>query len=242
MGAQSAYGAAAGMVGMRGIWWKLLTGLWMAATILAAYLKAGPAEGFPFPDGARIIFFHVPCAWFASLSYLLACGYGIAFLRTLGRQGWEIAQRWDLRTSVSMELGFLFAALTTVSGSIFSRLEWGAYWSWDPRQTSILVILLIFAAYLVLRGAVTDPETRARLSAVYALVAVVPGTFLIWVLPRIVYTLHGDANRAVIGGNIGNNYRTVLYAFALPAFIGLFTWMFQLRLRQEALVRRFHET
>jgi len=137
----------------------------------------------------------------------------------------------DYKCAASMELGLLFSLLTTVTGSIFSQMQWGLYWSWDPRQTSILVICLLFAAYVVLRGAVEDPEKRARLASAYALVAIVPGLFLIWVLPRIVETLHSGPNTAVVGNNLGGNYRLVMYTLALPAFIGLFVWLFQLRVR-----------
>jgi len=130
-----------------------------------------------------------------------------------------------------MELGLLFSALTTVTGSIFSRLQWGAFWSWDPRQTSILVIMFLFAAYLVLRGAVADRQTKARLSSGYAILAVVPGLFLIWVLPRIVPTLHGGANQAVIGGGLDAQYRLVLYCFGLPGLVCVYVWLQHLRMR-----------
>jgi len=181
--------------------------------------------------GAKAVFFHVPCAWLTFLTFLAAAWYAGRFLRKLGQSGWQAVREDDHKCAAAMELGLLFAVLATVTGMIFSNNEWGRYWSWDPRQTSILVVLLIFAAYLVLRGAVEDPEKRARLASVYALVSVVPGIFLIWVLPRIVPTLHEGPNTAVIGGGLGGNYRLVLYGLCLPAFLALFTWLFQLRLR-----------
>lgn len=229
-------------VGLPGLWWKLLCGLWTAGAILGAFLMVGPAvnrDGTPIftmgGHGAKIIFFHVPCAWLATLAYIVGAIYAIKHLRAArGR----VAMDSDLKCAAAMELGFLFAVLATVTGSIFSHNEWGAYWSWDPRQTSILVILLIFAAYIVLRGAIAEPEMRARLSSAYALVAVVPGLFLIWVLPRIVETLHSGPNKAVVGGGLSGNYRLVLYGLALPAFLMLFTWMFQLRVRALKLLER----
>lgn len=221
---------------IRGLWWKLATGLWMSLTVLGAFLYVGPvldAQGRPFftmaGHGAKIIFFHVPCAWLACIAYIVAAWYAGRFLWWAGSRA--IRAQDDFKCAASMELGLLFAVLATVTGSIFSHNEWGAYWSWDPRQTSILIVLLIFAAYLVLRGAIEDPEKRARLSSVYALLALVPGLFLIFVLPRIVQTLHEGPNQVVIGGMIGGNYRVVLYGLALPAFLALFTWLFQLRLR-----------
>jgi heme exporter protein C len=196
-----------------------------------------PAEGFMYPDGARIIIMHVPCAWIACLAYVVAAWNAVGVLRAARMA----ATRWrasDNRCAAAMEIGLMFSALTTATGSIFSRLQWGAFWSWDPRQTSILVIMLLFAAYLVLRSAVTDEGSRAKLSSAYAVVAVIPGLFLIWVLPRIVSTLHGGANQAVIGGGLDSQYRMVLYGLALPGFLGLFAWLMQLRTRVATLEQR----
>lgn len=226
-------------------------GVWTCVRIAAAVLPilatwgmlsyVRPAAGFLYPDGARIVVLHVPCAWVACLAYIVAAFYAIGVLRNVGRGE---GNRWmhpDRGCAAAMELGLLFSVLTTVTGSIFSRLQWGAFWSWDPRQTSILVIMFLFAAYLVLRGAVSDRQLMARLSAAYALLAAVPGLFLIWVLPRIVPTLHQEANRAVIGGGLDAQYRLVLYAFALPAMLAVYSWLQNLRMRVLALEDRQYE-
>ena len=60
-------------------------------------------------------------------------------------------------------MGLLCCVLATVTGSLFARIEWGSYWNWDPRETSITVLLLIYGAYFALRASVNDPERRARL-------------------------------------------------------------------------------
>ena len=214
---------------IKGLWWKLATGLGMACGIVASFVYVGPTPGFSMSGhGAKMIFFHVPCAWLATVAYLAAAWYSVRYLR-------ERSLEEDRKCAVSMELGMLFATGATITGSIFSYNEWGRYWSWDPRQTSILVILLIFAAYLVLRDALADPEKRARLCSVYALTAMAPGMFLIWVVPRVVSSLHGDANQAVVGGGLSGSYRPVLYGLILPSFIGLFCWLFEMRLRIKRL-------
>src|SRR5262249_50555499 len=117
--------------------------------------------------------------------------------------------------------------------------QWGSYWNWDPREISIVGLLLIYASYLVLRGAVVNqPEKRARISAVWAMVTLIPANFLIWVVPRlkILQTLHPttvltDAN------STSTSYKIVLIA-AFLAFILLFVWMFQLRYRLLQLAAR----
>lgn len=232
---QSVSGSRA--VEIPGLWWKAFAAIWMTATILMVFLYVGPVldkTGRPFytleGHGAKALFFHVPCAWLASLTYVIGAIYAVRFLRARAL-GSPSAALLDFKGAASMELGLVFAILATVTGSLFAHNEWGAYWSWDPRQTSILVVMLLFAAYIVLRGAVVDPEVRARLSAVYTLVAVVPGLFLIWVLPRIMDTLHSEPNKAIVGRQIGGNYLITMYIFALPSFIALFAWLFQLRVR-----------
>ncbi len=67
---------------------------------------------------------------------------------------------------------------------------WGAYWNWDPRESSFLLLIFLYAAYLFLRAAVDDPERRARMSAAYALFAAVLMPFLFFVAPRVTASLH----------------------------------------------------
>jgi heme exporter protein C len=115
---------------------------------------------------------------------------------------------------------------------------WGAFWNWDPRQTSILISLLFYAAYLALRGAVDDPEKRGRLSAAYALLGVAVTPFLFWVMPRLTYTLHPEP---VVNaeGKVDMESRMVQVLFASTfAFTVLFFWMHNLHCRLLALLAR----
>ena len=224
----------------------MLTGIGMTLTILAVYLVVGPVLnkiGQPFytlgGHGAKVIFFHVPCAWLGSQCYIIGACYAIGYLRARARGDRRSMVENDLKNAVSMELGLLFSVLATVTGMVFAKNEWGAYWNWDPRQTSILIIMFLFAAYVALRGIVADPDLRARQGAVYTLVAVVPGIFLYFILPRIVGdTMHAEPNKALIGRQISGNYMYTMYGLTLPSFIMLFVWMFQLRLRQMKLELR----
>jgi heme exporter protein C len=227
----------AGKVQISGLWWKALVGIWMCVAILMAFLRIGPAEGFTMNGhGSKVLFFHVPCAWLATIAYVVAACYAVRVVRR-AEPGRNNAREADVKCAAAMELGFLFSILTTITGSIFAHNEWHSYWNWDPRETSIVILLLIFAAYLVLRGGIIDPVTRGRLSSAYVLISVVPGLFLIWVVPRIIeWTKH--PNQAVIGGGLSGNFRLVLYCFAMPAFIGTFILLFQLKVRLENLIHR----
>src|SRR5437773_8381341 len=105
-------------VQIKGLWWKCFVGLWMSIAILLAFLKIGPAAGFTMGGhGSKVLFFHVPCAWLATIAYVAAAVYAIIFLRKL-QVGWGAGREADAKCCVSMELGFLFSILTTITGSI----------------------------------------------------------------------------------------------------------------------------
>lgn len=242
-GAEPTTHRTSGRIAIPGLWWKCAAGVLIAAECLAAFLVSPIRNELGIPTfshqghGAKLIFFHVPCAWLAVLAYLVAAWYATRVLIAIRKHPASVFQE-DWKSATAMELGLLFGTLATVTGSIFSRNEWNMYWNWDPRQTSIVIVLLIFAAYAVLRGAVADSAVRARLAAAYTLLSVIPGLFLLIVLPRIIFTLHGGANAAVVGGGLGTDYRIVLYGLGLPGFLLLFTWMFQVRLRAHLLLDR----
>ena len=151
-----------------------------------------PAEGLG--NYVRIIFVHIPCAWVSVLAFLVAAGYAVRVLRG-GRDGAAAPAALahaDHLSARSAALGLAFTAVATVTGAIFSRLTWGTFWNWDPRQTTILCLLLIYAAYLALRSVTTDPERRARVSAVYALFSFLAVPFLVFVIPRFYFSLHPE--------------------------------------------------
>lgn len=199
---------------------KLLLGVWMAAVIVAAFLFAPPAAGFAQPEAARIIFFHVPNAIVASIAFLVAMVYAMKYLKRRNPMD-------DAKSAISAELGLLFAVLATVTGSLFAYMQWGSWWNWDPRETSIVILLLIYAAYFALRAAVDSPEKRASLSAVYAILALPAMGFLMFVMPRVMASLHPSETLSTTGG-LSNQYRLVLYP-AMLGFLGLYVWIFRIR-------------
>lgn len=134
-------------------------------------------------DLAKIIFFHVPTAWVSVVAFFTSAFFAAKFLR-------EQNYSFDKLSARAARLGFVFVLLSTVSGAIFSKLTWGAYWNWDPRQTTIFVLILIYGAYLTLRAAVSDEKIRAKVSAVYSLLSVLTVPFLVFVLPRMYFSLH----------------------------------------------------
>lgn len=112
----------------------------------------------------RVFYFHVGAAWAGALGFLVAVFAGIQYLRSGER-------RWDIMGLSSVEVGLTLITMTIVSGPIWARFAWNAWWTWDAKLTSAVVMWLAYAAYLMLRQSIEDPDRRARFGAVYAIVA-----------------------------------------------------------------------
>ena len=128
--------------------------------------------------------------------------------------------------------GLLFAILATITGSIFAKSTWGSYWNWDPRETSLFILLLIYGAYFVLRSAVEPEERRAALSSVYAILAFVTVPFLVFVVPRVYQSLH--PTDSVIDEGFRIQMSPAVLATFLASLVGftfLFVWLFKLETR-----------
>jgi heme exporter protein C len=216
-------------------WWHTLLAwllwLWIALVVTGAFLWAPPAQGFVNVYSSRILFFHVPAAWVSFVAFLAAGVWSLLYLAR-GRR-----PRHDLAAAVAVELGLIFVVLATLTGSVWSRIEWGAFWNWDPRQTSIVLAMVFYAAYLVLRGAVEDEQARARLSASYALLGLVVAPFLYFVLPRITFSLHPQPVVNPEGQvDMESRMLQVLLGGAV-GFTALFFWMHGLALRIRLVAR-----
>lgn len=202
--------------------YKVFLTIWMAVILVAAFLYTEAATGFP-GETSRILFFHVPQAWVATLSFLLSM---IASCVYLARRN---VKADDLALSAA-ELGFLFCVLATVTGSIFAKASWGSFWNWDPRETSIVILLMIYGAYFALRSAVADPEKKRVFAGVYAILAFLTVPFLVFVIPRITASLHPEDT--MNPANPGMDPKTLkVFLGSLLAYTALFVWMLRLRMR-----------
>ena len=204
--------------------------LWITLVIAGAFLYAPPAEGF-IGESSRILFFHVPMAWVSFIAFMHAGIASIAYLSTRG-------ERLDRSAASAVEIGLVYCILATVTGSMWAKTMWGAFWNWDPRQTTIIMTLVFYAAYLALRGAVQDPERRATLSAAYAILGLVITPFFLFVLPRIGFTLHPDPVVNTEGTiEMESRMFQVLIASGI-GFTALYFWMHNIRRRLRGLEER----
>jgi heme exporter protein C len=202
--------------------YKTLLAIWMAVIIVASFLFTEAATGFP-GETSRILFFHVPQAWVATLSFLISMIGSAVYLakRTV---------KADYVALSAAELGFLFCVLATVTGSIFAKVTWGSFWNWDPRETSIVILLMIYGAYFALRSAVGDPERSRVFAGVYSILAFVTVPFLVFVVPRITTSLHPE--NTMNPANPGMDPKTLkVFLGSLLAYTALYVWMLRLRIR-----------
>src|ERR1700744_2125806 len=208
---------------------------WFAGVSIAL-LAAGLYLGFNAPpdyqqgDTVRIMFLHVPAAWTAMM------GYGLMAVASLVGLVWRHPLA-DVAAKSAAPFGALFTALGLITGSLGGRPMWGAWWVWDGRLTSFLLLLFLYLGYIALWNAIEDETRAARASAILALVGAVN-------LPIIEFsvdwwtTLHQGESILRSGGPlISTVFLWPLFAMAL-GYTFLFFTLWMVRIRTEILTRR----
>ena len=208
---------------------------WLAAATLAA-LAAGLYLGFTTPPDyqqgttVRMMFVHVPAAWVAMMAYglmALASVIGLVNRHPLA----------DVAARTAAPLGAVFTALGLITGSLWGRPMWGAWWVWDGRLTSFLLLLFLYLGYIALSSAIEDETRSARACAILAIVGAVN-------LPIIEFsvdwwtTLHQGESILRKGGPL--IAPVFLWPLALMAlgYTLLFYSLWIVRIRTEILNRR----
>ncbi len=199
--------------------------LLVCAATAGGFLWLPPVPTFVSPELARIAVFHIPCSIVGSVATAVGVWFALRYLRLRDL-------RDDIKSSVSLSLALLLWCLTTVTGAIFAQAEWGAYWSWDIKQISIVMLLLIYVAYFALRAAVDDARKRAAVSAAYTLFALVAVPFLTLILPNSTpNTLH--PKNTVFSAE----YWVILSAFSVGLTL-IYIWAYRLHVALELMQRR----
>lgn len=197
--------------------------------IIASYVTPAPQQ--QIGESSRIFYYHIPQAWICVLAFAMSMIHSIRYLRSRRIE-------FDDRAVETARLGFVFCLLATITGSIFAKVAWGSFWNWDPRETSVFVLLLIYGAYFALRGAVQEPDRRAALSGVYSIFAFVTVPFLIFVLPRMVPSLHPEDS--IIDSSMEFTMDPLvgmIFFSSLALYTVLYFWMLNLSGRIGRLVR-----
>ncbi|MBI4734096.1 MAG: cytochrome c biogenesis protein CcsA [Rubrobacteridae bacterium] len=153
--------------------------------VAAVLLIAGAAMAFFYAPMAfdprsgnqvlhqKIIYFHMPVAETSLIAFIVAAVFGGLFLKTRDR-------KYDFLSLAGVELGFTFGILVMMTGMLWDKAAWNTWWMWEPRLTTYFILMLVYSGYFVLRNAFHEESTKARFSAVYAIIAAVnaPLTFM----------------------------------------------------------------
>ena len=199
-------------------------GLWIAFFVAPTDAQQG--------ESYRIIFVHVPASWLSMFLYLVVAGWsGLGLVLNTRLSG--------MMAHAVAPTGALFAFLSLWTGALWGRPTWGAYWVWDARLTSELVLFFLYLGYMALRAAIDDPRRGDRAAAVLALVGVV-NVPIIYFSVQWWNTLHQGASVSVT--RAPSMAATMLAGMLVMAFV---FWMYSIaaalaRVRSIILEREAH--
>lgn len=214
---------------MRHSWWKVLCVVLVAYTIIGGILMPAPRLHI-LNETIRNLYFHVPM-WFTMIALFTgAFGYSIVYLR-------KGDLKYDVFASELTNTGITFSIFGMLTGMIWAKYTWGEAWSNDPKELGTALCMLIYFAYLVLRNGIKDEEKRAKISAVYNVFAFALMIPLIFVLPRMVDSLHpgNGGNPAFKKYDLDSTMRMLFYP-AVFGWILMGIWIATLRIRVGMLI------
>lgn len=214
---------------LRKNWWKILSVLMLLYTFTAGFLGGVPAKPI-LNETIRNLYFHV-AMWFGMMIFfIISVVYSLKYLRNNNPVH-------DVYAVEFARTGIVFGALGLLTGSVWARYAWGAFWSNDPKQIGAAVALLIYLAYFVLRNSMLDEDKAARIGAVYNVFAFAMLFPTIWIMPRLVESLHpgGMGNPALDTKDIDSRMRVIFWFGAIPGWSLLGGWICTLRIRMKLL-------
>lgn len=198
---------------------------------MAVISLGGGEEQRDWPQ--KIFYLHVPVAFAAYLGFFAGAWNAVLYL-------WHGDEAYDVRSYVGVHVGMVFGTLVLVTGSIWARAAWGAWWQWGDRQLLVFLILYLFyGAWFMLRFSLDPGRYRARVSAVVALLGVVlvPLSFLaIRIADTLIHPVVIESDGVNMSAQMGWTF-----LLASISFLALCVWMMQLettgKLRQAAVAR-----
>ena len=218
---------------------NIATVIAMGVMMWAALLYARDASNLVGDEqtAQRIFYLHMGCNIGALLAYAVSLigSLGYLFTRKLGL---------DRLTQAAVEVGTICGIGTLITGSLWAKPTWNAYWTWDPRVTTATITVLIYIAYILFRNGIDNRNTRARFGSIYALFASIslPITYYStrWFRSIHPVVLNGDNPEAQGGFDIGPSMGQTLSIAAL-AFTFLCVTLMIHRWRQLGLEDRLTE-
>lgn len=177
-----------------------------------------------FNFAQKIFYFHVPVAITSFVMFAVTAVAGILVLAKKDK-------KYDILGYISAEVAVLYAMLTMITGVLWTRAEWGVWWTWEPRLTTYFILLLLMGGYFMLRSSVDDPNRRARFSAVYGIIAFldVPISFLSIRLIQSVHPVVFSAKGAAMEPNM-----LVTFLIGMAAMLCFGIGLLAIRFREES--------
>lgn len=223
---------------MRKAWWKILSVILLIYTFTVGLITEVPRLP-QLQETIRNLYFHV-CMWFTMMIlFIISVVHAIKYLRNNDL-------KYDIYSRQYAVMGIVFGLLGYATGAIWMSYTWAdpnnpAYASFstiarEPKLIGAAIALLIYFAYLVLRDSITDIDKKARISAVYNIFAFAFLFPTIWILPRLLPSLHPgqEGNPALNTNDVDSRMRMVFY----PAILGwtlLGVWITTLKIRMNLL-------
>jgi len=205
-------------------WWK-----WLSIVLVLYSLIVGMLIDVPelpiLHESIRNLFYHVT-QWFGMMIILTASlVYSIIHLM-------KGDMRSDRIAAEGINVALFMGVLGILTGSLWAKFTWGDWWTNDPKLNGVAMGMLVYLAYVVLRGSMDEEQKRGRVAAVYNIFAYVMFMVFIMVMPRLTDSLHpGNGGNPGFGGyDLNNGMKMVFY----PAIIGwtlLGVWLVNLRVR-----------
>jgi heme exporter protein C len=214
---------------MRLSWWKILCIVLLLIVATVGFLGGVPAKPI-INESIRNLYFHVSMWPGMMIFFLVSVINSVKYLRTGNMKYDDYAVEYT-------NTGILFGILGLVTGMVWANYTWGKAWSNDPKQIGTAIALLIYFAYIVLRNSMIDLDKRARIGAVYNIFAFAMLFPTIWIIPRLVESLHpgGMGNPALNYKDLDARMRLLFYPAAIPGWTLLGVWITTLRLRLKKL-------
>jgi heme exporter protein C len=176
----------------------------------------------------KIFYFHVPVAIASFVVFFFTAYYGARFLMTRDRA-------FDTKARIATEVTLMFTLLTMLTGDLWTRVEWGVWWVWEPRLTTYLIMLLLVIGYFVLRASVEDEEKRAVYAAAFGIIAFLDAP-LSFAITRIVpSSSHPVVFRA--GGGL-DAWQLTAFLLGMAGMLCFGYVIYQLRYREERVRER----
>lgn len=218
---------------MRKYWWKLLSGVLLLYAVIGGFLI--PVPDTMIGETMRNLFFHVGM-WFGMFSMLITGFlFSLAYLK-------KFDELQDIKAVEAVNVGLLFGILGILTGMVWANYTWGSPWVKDPKLNGAAVGIFIYMAYLILRGSIDDVHKRAKVAAVYNILAFFLWIVFVMILPKMAgESIHpGREAPPVLPMNLDPSMRIVFYP-AMLGWILLGFWIFQLRVRMRKVKLRLDQ-